>query len=335
MSFLSRVAGTVRKALQPIYGNGPRGILSAVGLGDWYPGSWQNNDDLSQEDIMCSPIVYSCATLIANDIGKLRTQLVSYDDRAKIWTEVTGNSPFWPVLRRPNRYQNHVQFKQWWIMSKLRHGNTYALKERDERGIVRALYILNPAYVTPLVSDDGSVFYQLGNDNLAGIGAINVTVPASEIIHDRMNCLYHELVGIAPVHAAAIIAGIGVKIQRNSAYFFANNSRPSGILVAPGDVTAENARVIKEQWQSAYSGNNSGKVAVLASGMRFEAMATNATDAQMIETLRWTDERVASVFHVPAYKVGVGAMPSYNNVESLAQEYYNECLQSLIEGYGS
>lgn len=314
------------------------GTLSPVdNRGGWwtiireaFAGAWQRNHEVRQEDLLSSPIVYACMTLIANDIGKLRSRLVEKDAEG-IWSEVEANSPFWPVLRRPNRYQNQIQFKQWWVMSKLRHGNAYALKQRDQRGIVTALYILDPCRVTPLVSEDGSVYYQLNQDNLSGIREAGITVPASEIIHDRMNCLYHPLVGVSPLYAAAIAAGIGIKIQKNTLTFFGNNSNPGGILIAPGTISKENATAIKEQWQSGYTGDNAGKVAVLGDGMKFEALRSSAVDSQLIETLRWSDERICSVFHVPAYKVGVGQAPSYNNVEALDQGYYANCLQSPIE----
>lgn len=329
MSLRTWAASAVTKAAR---------ILAPVdGRGGWwpvirepYPGAWQKNDEWRAEDLLSSPIVYACITLIANDIAKLRARLVKKDADG-IWSEVEGASPFWSVLRKPNRYQNHIQFKQWWMMSKLRHGNTYALKQRDQRGVVEKLYILDACRVTPLVSDDGSVFYQLSQDNLAGVQEVDVTVPASEIIHDRMNCLYHPLVGISPLYAAAIAAGIGIKIQRNTAIFFGNNSNPGGILVAPGNISPENARAIKDQWQANYGGVNAGKVAVIGDGMTFQPMAQKAVDAQLIETLRWTDERICSVFHVPGYKVGVGAAPSYNNVEALDRAYYSDCLQSPIE----
>ncbi|EOQ4900250.1 phage portal protein, partial [Escherichia coli] len=38
-----------------------------------------------------------------------------------------------------------------------------------------------------------------------------------------------------------------------------------------------------------------------------------------------------SVFRVPAYKIGVGQPPSSDNVEALEQQYYSQCLQTLIE----
>ncbi|AOV02396.1 phage portal protein [Delftia tsuruhatensis] len=316
-----------------------KSVLSSVpGSGrGWFPwvsepyaGAWQRDDELKVKDVLCSPIVYACITLIANDIGKLRARLVKKDDNG-IWSEVETSSPFWLPLRNPNRYQNHIQFKQWWMMSKLRFGNTYALKERDNAKRVVRLYVLDPCRVTPMVSDDGSVFYQLSQDNLAGVPEASITVPASEIIHDRMNCLYHPLCGISPLYAAAIAAGIGIKIQRNVASFFGNSSTPSGILIAPGNITPENAKNVKEAWDAGYSGINSGKVAVIGDGMKFEPMSQKATDSQLIETMQWSDERICSVFHVPAYKVGVGDTPSYNNIEALDRAYYSSCLQTPIE----
>ena len=56
-----------------------------------------------------------------------------------------------------------------------------------------------------------------------------------------------------------------------------------------------------------------------------------ATDSQLIEQLKWTDQTICSVFHVPGWLVGVGPMPSYNNVQALWQMYYAQCLQTLVE----
>ena len=60
-------------------------------------------------------------------------------------------------------------------------------------------------------------------------------------------------------------------------------------------------------------------------------MIVNPHDAQLIDQLKWTAETVCSAFHVPAHMVGVGSAPTYNNIEALNQQYYSQCLQSLIE----
>src|SRR5690606_16168289 len=52
---------------------------------------------------------------------------------------------------------------------------------------------------------------------------------------------------------------------------------------------------------------------------------------QVIEQLKWSAEVVCGVYHVPAFMVGVGAEPNYNNVQNLTLRYYSQCLQKLIE----
>ena len=312
--------------------------MSPVGdnRGGWFPwvrepyaGAWQMNDEWTIDTVLAHHAVYACITLISADIGKLRPKLVQQDENG-IWSE-TSSPAFSPVLRKPNRYQNRIQFLEWWAISKLIRGNAYVLKERDSRGIVVALYLLDPSRISVLVAPDGSIFYRLGQDNLSGIEGIDVTVPASEIIHDRMNCLFHPLVGVSPIFACGLAANIGLNIERNSSGFFGNGSNPSGILTAPTSIDEPTAKMLSARWNEMYSGKKSGKVAVLGNNLKFEPLRMNAVDSQLIEQLRWTAETVCSTFHVPPFKVGIGTMPTYQNGEVLNQIYYSDCLQSHIE----
>ena len=293
-----------------------------------YAGAWQSNVTVSVESVVTFSTVYACVTLIASDIAKMRLRLVQNDDG--IWTE-TENPAFSPVLRRPNHYQNRIQFMEWWVMSRLLNGNTYILKQRDKRGIVVALYILDPTRVTPLVTPEGEVYYQLTRDDLTGLKLDTVTVPAREIIHDRMCPVYHPLVGVSPIFACGLAAMQGLRIQNNSYKLFSNGSTPSGVLTAPGTISKETASRVKEKWETEFSGENVGKVAVLGDGLKYEPMTMTAVDAQLIDQLKWTSETVCSTFHVPPYMVSVGPPPNYNNIEALNQQYYAQALQSIVE----
>lgn len=303
--------------------------------GGWWPlvkesfaGAWQQNIEVKQESVLAFHAVFACQTLIASDIAKLRIKLVA-QDVDEIWTEVK-NPAYSPVLRKPNRFQTRIQFLENWVLSKLQRGNTYALKERDGRGVVTRLYVLDPTLVTPLVSDDGSVFYELLADRLSSVTE-RVIVPAREIIHDRFNCFFHPLVGLSPIFANGLASMQGLTIQNSSTLFFQNGSQPGGILTAPGHIEQDTADRLKVYWDANFTGRNRGKVAVLGDGLKFEAMAVKATDAQLIEQLKWSAEVVCSTYHVPPYKIGVGQQPSYNNVQALNVEYYSQCLQVLIE----
>lgn len=322
----------------------PAGWSSNFGLpfwnsgAGWFPvvqepftGAWQRNQEITAQTLLSFHALYRCITLISQDISKMRMRLVEQISPTGIWEEVDRNSPFWPVLIKPNRYQTRIQFYDEWVGSKLIHGNTYVLKERDARGVVVALYVLHPLRVKPLVAPDGSVWYELQRDDLTNVEEDKVRVPASEIIHDRYKPLYHPLCGISPISACALSGMLGLNIANNSAQFFQNSSRPGGILTAPDRINDETAQRLKVHWETNYTGVNAGRIAVLGDGLKFESLRENAVDAQLIEQLKISAENVCTAFGVPPYMIGIGAPPSYNNVEALSQQYYSQCLQNLIE----
>lgn len=322
--------GRVGAAVKTLRGT-PSALSSRVGglVRDWYPGAWQSNKEMVIHKSETYYAVFACMTLIASDIAKLPIKTLRLQEDGT-WKEESGQLA--KLIRKPNEFQNRIQFVENWILSKLLHGNTYVLKERDPEGGVKALKVLDPNYVTVLVSDSGAVWYQLATDTLTGVTNDSVTVPASEIIHDRFNCLYHPLVGLSPIYAASLAASTGLSMQKNSVKLFNNGGQSPGILTAPGQIDEEDAKRIKDHWETNYGGSdNSGKVAVLGSGLQYKSASITSVDAQLIEQLKWTAEVVAGTFHVPPYMIGVGTLPNANNVQALILQYYSQCLQILIE----
>jgi HK97 family phage portal protein len=300
-----------------------------------YTGAWQENaPPITPGTALSYFAVFGCVTLIASDIGKLQLRLVEKDD-AGIWTETT-NPAYSPVLRKPNRYQTIVKFVEQWITSKLTAGNAYVLKQRDERGVVNGLYVLNPARVRPLVAPDGAVYYALKADDLVGLGGPTeeLIVPAREIIHDPMVTLFHPLVGVTPLYACGLAAQQGITIQTKSEQFFRGGSHPGGVLTAPGEIGQDQADRIKKYWEENFSGQNAGRVAVVGKGLKYEPMTVNAADAQLIEQLNWTAQQVCTCYHVPPALLDLGeSSGAVTDLEALLQKYHSQCIQSLLTNF--
>lgn len=290
-----------------------------------FTGAWQMNRELHRTDMLSYHTVFACLSLISGDIGKLRFVPKSRKDGVLQQTV----SRIDRLLGKPNSMQTWQQFAECWILSKLSHGNTYIYKQRDIFGDVWQLVVLNPERVTPLISDDGQVFYRIHRDKTYGI--TELTLPASEIIHDRFNCLYHPLVGISPITASAISISQGSAIQASQTTLFQNAARPGGVLSVPTAITREKAEEIKMHWNKTYQGLKQGGIAVLGDGAKYEGITMSSSDTQMIEQLKMTAEIICSVFHVPAFKVGIGTIPAGQKVSDLNEIYYSDCLQALIE----
>lgn len=299
-----------------------------------FTGAWQRNMEERHGTILCYPTLYACLNRISQDIGKLPF-LLKIEDENGIWKTIE-NPAYSPVLRKPNNYQTAQQFRESWILSKLIHGNAYILKGRDARGVVVRLYVLDPCRVMPLVSDSGDIYYQINYPTAENLLPANypgeqMTIPAREIIHDRLNTFHHHLIGVPPLCAAHYPALKNFKILKNSTEFFANAAQPGGILTAPAGMSDTDAQAVKAFWDTNYGGDNRGKIAVLGADMKFTSFAFNSADSQLVEQMQYSDRQICQPFGIPPYIVGVGEIPAGLKVDDVTNTYYSLALQAHIE----
>jgi phage portal protein BeeE len=127
--------------VSPVTSGGPLRELSGVGFGggirESFPGAWQRNITVEGvTSLLAFSPIYACVTRIANDIAKLGLVLMEEQAGLGISEPAVKTSPYWTVLRKPNGFQNRIQFVRQWLLSKLLFGNAYGIKFRDARGIV-------------------------------------------------------------------------------------------------------------------------------------------------------------------------------------------------------
>ena len=292
-----------------------------------FSGAWQQNRECFGPHGIFSA-VYACIAIIAGDLAKLPPRIRRrLPNGAK---EDHENHPAARTLWYPNSYQTRVDFWGQFMCSSLFTGNTYVFLVHDERNVIREMHILDPRRVRVLVADDGSVFYQIGQEKLAELLGTEI-IPARSIMHHRLLTLTHPLVGVTPLYAAGVSALTGQTIQQNSYAFFSNMSRASGVLTAPGKISDPLATRLKTEWDQNFRGGAMGRTAVLGEGMKWEPLTISAADAQLIEQLRWSVEDVARCFRVPSYMLTDAAKVSFKNAEQLARNYYSQTLQYHIE----
>jgi HK97 family phage portal protein len=326
---LSRALSQAAALARPLWGSQTGGWTPIVR--EPYTGAWQANVSESPQTLLSNPTVFRCVSVISTDIAKCRLRLVSLDTDG-VWTETT-NPAYTPVLRRPNRYQRIGQFIEAWVNARLLYANVYVLKERDGRGVISALYILNPLHVIPLIAPDGAIYYELKHTDQAGLLAglsadPQVIYPASEVIHDRWNCLFHPLVGISPLYASSGAAQQGMNMQTASSSLFANGARPAGVLTIPGAISEEQANKLRDTWQAAQSALSAGRTAIVSHGMTYAPISQNAVDSQLTEQMKWSANTVAGVFGVPVNMVDSSQQPPYANSEASLLQYHSQCLQT-------
>jgi HK97 family phage portal protein len=311
----------------PWFGGNPLPPLSHGYVHEPFPGAWQMNQEL------CGPggifsAVYACIAIISGDIAKLPPKIRKrLPDGSKIDFD---QHPAAKVLWYPNPYQTRVDFWGQFLASALFTGNAYALLVRDERGVIAEMHLLDPRRITPMIADDGSVFYRVAADKLAGIDE-GIVLPARAVMHHRLLTLAHPLVGVTPLYAAGVSALTGQTILQNSHAFFSNMSRPSGVITVPGKLEESIATRLRTEWNENFRAAQMGRTAVLTAGAKWEPLTMTAVDAQLVEQLKWSVEDVARCFRVPLYMLADQTRLSFKNAEQLARTYYSQTLQYHIE----
>jgi HK97 family phage portal protein len=301
---------------------------------DHEPGSWQRDVRIEPDQQLRHHAVFACMSQIASDVAKMRLCLKQLNATGGYWSETT-NPAYSAVLAKPNAYQLPGQFIESWLWSKLGTGNFYALKQYDSRNVVNGIYPLDPFRCRPMIANDGSgaVFYELQSDNLTPGLTETVFVPARYMIHDRYNTAFHPFWGVSPLYAATASAAGGLAMVRSSARFFQRGAKLSGVLAGPGQIDPDTAKRLEDRWAEDFEGeDNSGKIAVLGSGLKFESMMMSMVDSEITDQMEWSATQICSVFAMPPWKIGLGDSPrGIINVQALAVDYLSGCLQRYVE----
>ena len=202
---------------------------------------------------------------------------------------------------------------------------------RDQRGAPSALHrIPRGRYMPYVVPDTQEIFYSIGSSPLS-IATTQVLVPARDVIHFRQYCPRHPLVGESPIAAAALACGINVALSQTQAAFFSNMARPSGILSTDQALSKEQMDRLRAAFKEQSAGWSRGELPILANGLKFQALAVNSVDAQLIDSQRMSVEDIARAYGVPLPLIGDLSKATLNNTESLINLWLSMALGSTLE----
>lgn len=295
---------------------------------DFFSGAWQQSADnpTTETDLRTGlnvAVVYDCVRRIATDIAKMSPGVRKLSDSG-VWIRAK-HQVFSRLIARPNHFQTWFQFIVSWVCSRLLAGNTYVIKLYKGPN-VDELVVLDPTRVTPMVAwDTGKVFYQLMLEPLAMLHE-EMIVSADDLIHDRYLPIGHPLIGTSPLERALVAARARSGILHNVADLNEHGSVPPGILTTPEGMDEAKLNELADKWRKIPK----GRIAVLDSAFKFEALAAKYVDSQSQELADLSGVDVCIAFGMPPWKLGLGVRP-VGQPEALQVIYLQDCLQWQVE----
>lgn len=282
-------------------------------------------------DISTNTAVYACTNIIMQEVASL--EIHHWIEDPETGVRQRQKSVIAATLASPNNYQTRSDFWLYMMRALLLSGNAYALAVRNGRNEVSELHPLPPRSCSAMVdSRSGDVFYHVGDfgDGLVEINPQKI-VPARNMLHPRINCNRHPLIGETPIGAFAATAASGSQIQRFANRFFANMARPSGVLKTEKPLTVRQIDDLRERWNAISQGNQAGGTPVLHSGLEWQSISMSAVDAELIEAYRLTVADIAMAYRIPLFMLGDLSKATFRNVESLMRVFYTSSLRFYLE----
>ena len=212
-------------------------------------------------------------------------------------------------------------------------GNAYGLKLPPSDGLdVPEIYLAVPDQSRPYYGDDGRLWYDLVSPS-----GMMLKVRGEHVLHFKGIGLDGTLVGHNPIALQRHHLGVALSAQEHQARTLTNDGTPGGVLSVEESLDAEQARTIREQWHSMHSGpRNSGKIAVLDRGAKYQQISMSHADAQFIEQRELSASEIAGYHAIPASMINArGASFEYKNVNDRRMDYLTFALMpflSFIEG---
>lgn len=297
-----------------------------------------SNITITPENAMNAPSVYACVKLISQTIARM-PWMVLQNDYETGTAEPDKEHPIYGLLNvEANEDMTAHTWRELTISDLCLYGNSYSFIQRNGAGEAVSLEHLRPDFMYMQRDAANQPYYQY----YAGA----VSEKASTEIKERrfrpfdiLHCLTATggdgILGMAPIAAMRNLIGTELQLEEYVSRFFANSARPSGILTMPGTLSAEAAARLRESWQKQQGGVfNSGRIAVLESGLTFNPVSTNMVENQMIDVRKYCRAQIASAFGVPSFKIGATESISYSSQEQGEAAFISSTLAnyaSIIE----
>ncbi len=252
------------------------------------------------------PAVFRCVSVITGVAALL--PLLTYvkqpdGDRELDLKDASGIGQL--LQHRPNNRMAATAFWREMVAQMLLEGNAVALILRDAKGQPTGLIPVkwgNVQVRRPNTAEiDPQLIYQLTLDNGQA-----VTVWSDDVLHVGGTPVWTGERFLSPIQVYAGAVQNGFAAADFAKRYFENDSTPSGYITYPGTPTKDGqAEEIRDYWRRAFGGENRFRgPAVLTDGGDYKVLSIKATDAQLLESRKFSAIDIARIFGVPPHLVG-------------------------------
>lgn len=289
--------------------------------------------NINQYTALTSTAVMACVGMLSEDVAKLPVALYRRMPDGKRQKLKKKDHFLVALLRRPNSWQNWMEFCEQMQCALVLRNNAYAVIIRNGRGDPIMFVPVNPDWTAMWESPDGGLFYRVtpvGLHMTAMLRGQPYLIPADDVLHIKRLAI-NGLLGASCIALAHEAVALAIGQERQAAQLMGFGARPSGVLSTEQKLTETTAKRAIENWKNLHAGiANHGRTAILEAGLKWVPLTLTAQDMEFIESRKFQLQEIARMFRVPPHKIGELSKSTNNNIESQDQGYYNDTLSGYV-----
>lgn len=280
---------------------------------------------VSERTAMAISTVYSCVTLLSEAVASLPCKLMRKLEKGR--QEATDHYLYDLLAYNPNPEMTGFVFWATMVGCSALTGNGYAEIRRDPDGTVNGLWPLHPLKTEPIRMPDGTLAFRTQDGMKQGTYRI---IASQDILHFPLFAL-DGIKGVGPVGAAREAFALAKAAEKFGARWFGNGAHAPSILINKGlkpDPKAQ--REMKESWQAAYGGSNSGRQAFLFGEWDVKTVGLSPEDSQFLATRNFQRADIAAMFHLQPHQVGDTSRLSNANHVQAQLTFVTDTLRPIV-----
>jgi len=229
--------------------------------------------------------------------------------------------PTTSIIVQPNIGISLSAFLEQTVMSLVLNGNAYWLLTKDSpTAAVQNISVLDPNRTRIEYDDNGTQWYREGDNRY----------PAWRVYHLWNIRMPGYSYGVGPIQVGQNEIRGALDLRNYADNWFTSGAQPNGVLKTDQAITADMADAYKARWAEQINGAY-GPV-VMGNGLTYTPITLNPSDAQWLESQRFSQAQIARMFGVPGILMDLpsGDSMTYSNREDVINDFYRFTLKKYL-----
>lgn len=267
-------------------------------------------------------VAHRCVMLIAELLASVPLHIYRRGERGQ--RDRAADHPAYGVLHdMPNPLHTAFDFRLSLVVSILTHGNAYAEIERNGRGQVIGLRLIDARTITVERLRSGRLRY-------AETGASGRVLLQDEVLHIRYRLGPDGVMGQSPIQIGRETFNLALAQNDAASKQAGKGFRPEGAVVFAQSINPnQKADVLDKLRQKIERNDSTSGVLVLDGGADWKPFAFSSKDAEFLESRKLTALDVCRIYGVPPSAAGITDNATYSNIGEESRALVQRCLAPM------